>query len=139
MKKNTCYGLLRSSSDDLVLHEVLGFSFFHTKPKLVSIGEGKRLLPHLLKFTSGHREEGMAIQKELADFEFELNAAVEEIWVMAIPIDGDGQTQPLPDSWATRMEEVQRQRRINPVERVAKPQTDGETGDWKMKLLELVQ
>ncbi|KAF9075492.1 IkappaB kinase complex IKAP component [Rhodocollybia butyracea] len=102
-------------------------------------GESKRLLPHLLKFTSEHREEGMAMQKELEKFESELNAAVEEIWTipMSIDGDGDGQTQPLADSWAARMEEVHKQRRINPVERVAKPQTDGEAGDWKMRLLEL--
>ncbi|KAE9404784.1 IKI3-domain-containing protein [Gymnopus androsaceus JB14] len=97
-------------------------------------GEGARLLPHLLKFTPDHREEGLAMQQELSEFEAELGAAIEEIWTVSIISSAPD------DSWAARMEEAERQRRINPVERVAKPQIDGESGvgkDWKMKLFEL--
>ncbi|KIK60852.1 hypothetical protein GYMLUDRAFT_244010 [Collybiopsis luxurians FD-317 M1] len=125
-------------------------------------GEGKRLLPHLLKFTANHREEGQVMQRELEEFEKELRDAVDEIWAATAGTggvsgetdnmsNGDGQTQietaalpPLPqsaqlqDSWAARMEEAERLRRINPVERVAKPQVDGNgDGDWKMRLFEV--
>ncbi|KAJ3981419.1 IkappaB kinase complex IKAP component [Lentinula detonsa] len=105
--------------------------------------EAKKLLPHILKFTSHHREEGLVLQRELSEFETELDAAVEEIWAISPDSMGfDSQTLitpslPLQDSWAARMDEVEKQRKINPVERIIKPQMDGDGKDWKMKLLEL--
>lgn len=85
------------------------------------------------------------MQQELSEFEAELGAAIEEIWAVSIissAPDGDDQTaaSQSQDSWAARMEEAERQRRINPLERVAKPQIDGDSSvgkDWKMKLFEL--
>ncbi|KAJ4471530.1 IkappaB kinase complex IKAP component [Lentinula aciculospora] len=105
--------------------------------------EAKKLLPHLFKFSSHHREEGSAMQRKLSEFETELGAAVEEIWVTCCDsagLDGQAQTAPplsLQSSWAARMDETERQRKINPAERIAKPQLygDGDGKDWKMKLL----
>ncbi|KAF5365923.1 hypothetical protein D9758_006686 [Tetrapyrgos nigripes] len=99
--------------------------------------EGSRLLPHLLQFTPEHRTEGLAMQQELADFETELSAAVEEIW--AVPADRSGsasEAAPL-DSWAARMEEAEKNRRINPIERVQKPELSADRESWKLKLFEL--
>ncbi|KAJ3809935.1 IkappaB kinase complex IKAP component [Lentinula aff. lateritia] len=106
--------------------------------------EGKKLLAHLIRFTAQHREDGLAMQRELSELEAELNATVEEIW--ATPTDAvglDGQTQsmqPLQDTWAVRMDDAQRQRKINPMERIAKPQvdSDGDEKEWKMKLFDLI-
>ncbi|KAF5387234.1 hypothetical protein D9757_006815 [Collybiopsis confluens] len=115
----------------------------------VTRGEGKRLLPHLLKFTAEHRKEGLAMQRDLAKFEAELGVAMDEIWAVTVEETDEGQAAapasvPMPsvqDSWAARMEETERLRRINPLERVARPQVDadgdGDGKDWKMKLLEV--
>lgn len=46
----------------------------------LSLGEAGKLLPHMLQFTDEHREEGKALQAELADFQEELSRAIEEIW-----------------------------------------------------------
>ncbi|THV06651.1 pol II transcription elongation factor [Dendrothele bispora CBS 962.96] len=104
--------------------------------------EGSKLLPHLLQFTPEHRDEGLAMQRELADFETELKAAVEEIWAVTPPL-GDGsinstENAPTRDSWAARMEEAEKNRRINPVERVPKPEMSGDRGDWKLRLFEFL-
>lgn len=107
-------------------------------------GEGKKLLPHLIRFTAQHREDGLAMQRKLSEFEVELSATVEEIWPAstdAVGIDGQTQTmQPLQDTWAVRMDDAQRQQKINPTERIAKPQVDGDGDekDWKMKLFDLI-
>ncbi|KAJ3932076.1 MAG: IkappaB kinase complex IKAP component [Lentinula lateritia] len=106
--------------------------------------EGKKLLPHLIRFTAQHREDGLAMQRKLSEFEVELSATVEEIWPAstdAVGIDGQTQTmQPLQDTWAVRMDDAQRQQKINPTERIAKPQVDGDGDekDWKMKLFDLI-
>lgn len=77
------------------------------------------------------------MQRELSEFEAELGAAVEEIWTVSGG-DGDDDEPQSQDSWAVRMEEAERQRRINPIERVAKPQIDGRDVEWKMSLFELL-
>ncbi|KAK7472275.1 putative elongator complex protein 1 [Stygiomarasmius scandens] len=102
----------------------------------VTRDEGSRLLPHLLQFTPEHREEGLAMQQELAEFEVELNAAVEEIWAVQ-PGDLSDPTDSTPrDSWAARMEEAEKNKRVNPVERVPKPEMSADKRDWKLKLYE---
>ncbi|KAJ3881879.1 IkappaB kinase complex IKAP component [Lentinula edodes] len=106
--------------------------------------EGKKLLPHLIRFTAQHREDGLVMQRELSEFEAELSATVEEIWATptdAVGIDSQTQTtQPLQDTWAVRMDDAQRQQKINPMERIAKPQVDGngDEKDWRMKLFDLI-
>lgn len=107
-------------------------------------GEGKKLLPHLIKFTAQHREDGLVMQRELSEFEAELSATVEEVWSTptdAMGIDSQTQTtQPLQDTWAVRMDDAQRQQKRNPMERIAKPQVDGngDEKDWRMKLFDLI-
>ncbi|KAG7091295.1 hypothetical protein E1B28_010341 [Marasmius oreades] len=104
-----------------------------------------KLLPHLLQFSAEHRLEGLEMQKDVDGFERELKEGVDEVWTKAAEGDTDdgiGQNQEgqetiaLRDSWAARMEEAERNRRINPIDRVSKPEITLNQ-DWKMKLLEL--
>ncbi|KAK2463075.1 hypothetical protein APHAL10511_004730 [Amanita phalloides] len=93
--------------------------------------EAGNLLPHLFHLTSEHREEGRALQAELGEFEDELGKALEEVW----PKTSEEDTSPI-DSWAVRMEERERIKKINPMERVPKPDLPrGE--NWRIKLFEL--
>ncbi|EEB98896.1 hypothetical protein MPER_01516 [Moniliophthora perniciosa FA553] len=97
--------------------------------------EAGKLLPHLLQFTPEHRDEGMAMQEDVVQLEQGLKTAIDEIWTKTPP---EGQDQepvvPMQDSWAARMEEIERNRRINPIERVPKP--DILSADWRLKLYE---
>jgi len=95
----------------------------------VTQGEVGSLLPHLLHFTEEHREEGMALQDDLGKFEAELNAAVEEIWRKPTEPDGDTGTK----GWAARMEEKEKERQANPIEKVEKPGLN--RTDWRIQLL----
>ncbi|ESK87867.1 pol ii transcription elongation factor [Moniliophthora roreri MCA 2997] len=99
--------------------------------------EAGKLLPHLLQFTPEHRDEGMAMQEDVAQLEQELKTAIDEIWTKTPVVEGQDQEPVVPaqDSWAARMEEVERNRRINPAERVPKP--DILSADWKLKLYEI--
>ncbi|KIJ66069.1 hypothetical protein HYDPIDRAFT_174791 [Hydnomerulius pinastri MD-312] len=92
-------------------------------------GEVKKLLPHLLHFSKEHRSEGVALQKEFSAFDKELRDAVEEIWKNPRSTD-----EPAPvDSWAIRMQEKEKERLVDPVERVPKPEMAGV--GWALKLL----
>ena len=74
-------------------------------------------MPHLLQFSKAHRAEGEALQQELSAFDKALREAIEEIWKKA----GVKQEEPV-DSWAARMQERERDRMIDPIERVQKPE-----------------
>lgn len=65
----------------------------------------------------------------MESFEKELTDAIDEMWTK--PAIGDKQTQ--PDSWTSRMLEKEKEGRIDPLDRVPKP--DIETSDWGIKLL----
>ncbi|KAK7052844.1 putative elongator complex protein 1 [Paramarasmius palmivorus] len=100
--------------------------------------EAGKLLPHLLQFTLQHREEGLEMQDDVARLEQELKDAIDEIWAKTMSNEGreeQGPTVPTTDSWAARMEEVERNRRINPIDRVTKPEIL--TADWRLKLYEI--
>ncbi|KAL0568757.1 putative elongator complex protein 1 [Marasmius crinis-equi] len=104
--------------------------------------EACKLLPHMLQFTSEHRGEGLEMQEDVDSFEREMKEAVDEIWTKTggTGDEQDGQETtpaPTPDTWAARMEEVKRNQRINPVERIPKPELTDSKQDWKMKLLEM--
>ncbi|KAF8661467.1 hypothetical protein AX16_001304 [Volvariella volvacea WC 439] len=87
----------------------------------------KNLLPHLFQFTEEHREEGLELQMQISEFEKELQEALDEIWFRP---EEDGET------WASRMEEIERKKQVNPVDRVTKP--DFLAGkDWKIDLYNL--
>ncbi|KNZ72380.1 Elongator complex protein 1 [Termitomyces sp. J132] len=90
--------------------------------------EARNLLPHLLQFTPEHREEGMTMQKHLANFEDELQSSLEEIWTKPL------EENPI-DSWATRMEQVEKERRTNPVDKVPKPDLSSSKKGWRINLL----
>ncbi|KAF8339341.1 pol II transcription elongation factor [Amanita rubescens] len=93
--------------------------------------EARDVLPHLFQFTSEHREEGRALQAELSEFEEELGKALEEVWTKATDED-----VPPIDSWAARMEERERTKAVNPIDKVPKPELSrGE--NWRIRLYEL--
>jgi len=92
-------------------------------------GEVGGLLPHLLHFTLEHREEGMALQADMGQFEVELKTAVEEIWHKPIETDDAG-----VKDWTGIKE---KERPLNPTERVEKPEVNGT--HWQLKLYNLAQ
>ncbi|KAF9450112.1 IkappaB kinase complex, IKAP component [Macrolepiota fuliginosa MF-IS2] len=94
--------------------------------------EVQNLLPHLLQFTSEHQEEGAKLQKDIERFDQELGEAVTEIWMKSQEGEEPAAVPPV-DTWAGRMEELEKNRRVNPVERVAKPEMR-KSDDWKMRL-----
>ncbi|KAJ7744686.1 pol II transcription elongation factor [Mycena metata] len=91
--------------------------------------DARHLLPHLSQFTPEHEAEGVALQVELAEFEQEFIEAAEEIWRKAVVED---ETVP-QDSWAQRMEDKAKQRQVDPIERVPKPDAKGNE-EWRMKM-----
>ncbi|KAJ3564648.1 hypothetical protein NP233_g8162 [Leucocoprinus birnbaumii] len=104
--------------------------------------EVQNLLPHLLQFTAEHREEGGNLQKDIENFEVELGNAIAEIWAkpeepgQGEDVEGSAAAAavlPPADTWASRMEELEKNRRINPVERVPRPEMR-KNDEWKMRL-----
>ncbi|KAG7449880.1 Elongator complex protein 1 [Guyanagaster necrorhizus] len=93
--------------------------------------EARSLIPHLFEFTPDHREEGSNLQKEIDAFERELQETVEDIWKK--PAEGG---ESATDSWATRMEQVEKAKWLNPVDSVPKPEL-GRNADWRLRLLDL--
>ena len=102
----------------------------------LSIEEAKNLLPHLYEFGGEYREEGLEMQSELTAFEQELKETIEEVWTRSAEDEVDPTTATAEDTWAARMAEVERSRRINPLDKVARP--DVIRGDkWRINLYEL--
>ncbi|KAH0829046.1 IKI3 family-domain-containing protein [Lanmaoa asiatica] len=91
-------------------------------------GEVRKLLPHLLQFSKAHRAEGEALQQEFSAFDTELRRVIEEIWKKP-----GVEREQFADSWATRMQEKERDRLIDPVERVQKPEMG--VVEWRIDLL----
>lgn len=98
---------------------------------VIVVGDASRLIPHLLQFTSEHREEGQSLQDELAAFETELKEAIDWIWTKT---DENGEPEVTEDTWRMRMEQLEKERKINPVDKVPKPEVDSK-GDWALKIL----
>ncbi|CCM05755.1 uncharacterized protein FIBRA_07987 [Fibroporia radiculosa] len=105
-----------------------------------SQSDAAALLPHLFQFTEEHRTEACALQEELRAFEAELQAAVTEIWTRT-PADsatsageGDGgqSENAAADGWAARMREYERQRQVDPLEKVARPELA--RPEWTLKV-----
>lgn len=96
-------------------------------------GETRSLLSHLFQFTESHRAEGLELQRDVAEFESELQTAVDEIWARPPPAEDEETT---PDGWAARMAEVERRKATNPIDTVPKPGTSMPT-DWRVSLLGL--
>ncbi|KAJ7750119.1 pol II transcription elongation factor [Mycena maculata] len=94
-------------------------------------GDARQLLPHLIQFAPEHVAEASALQVELAEFEQEFVDAVEEIWKKSVASEEEPEMQ---DSWALRMEEKAKQRLVDPLERVVKPDPKG-SEEWRMKCM----
>ncbi|KAG9312245.1 IKI3 family-domain-containing protein [Chiua virens] len=90
--------------------------------------EVKKLLPHLLHFSNAHRTEGQSLQQEVSAFDTELRTVIDEIWKKP----GIEQEQSM-DSWAARMQEKEKERLIDPNERVSKPEMG--IVEWELDLL----
>ncbi|KAI0669554.1 IkappaB kinase complex IKAP component [Trametes maxima] len=90
------------------------------------------LIPHLLQFTGEHKAEAASLQRELKEFNTELTEAVEEIWKKAPENEEGVEAVPPMDSWAARMEAHEKQKHINPVDKVAKPEV-GKV-EWKLRV-----
>jgi elongator complex protein 1 len=86
-------------------------------------------LPHLLQLSKEHRAEGIALQQEFSAFEQELREAIEDIWKKPGSAEEPGPV----DSWVTRMQEKEKERLIDPIERVPRPEV--EAVEWGLKLL----
>ncbi|KAJ3555021.1 hypothetical protein NM688_g2799 [Phlebia brevispora] len=86
------------------------------------------LLPHLFEFTEEHESEGMQLQDEIAEFAEELNVAIEEVWKKS----QDTEAETFLEGWAARMQEYERQRRIDPLDKVPKPELAKQ--EWNQKL-----
>lgn len=89
------------------------------------------LLPHLLQFAEEHQSEAHAFQEELQDFEAELRATIEEIWAKPAS-EGDATTEAPLDGWAARMLEHEKQRQVNALEKVIKPELAKQ--EWRLRL-----
>ena len=98
---------------------------------VISAADAANLLPHLLQFTEEHKREAKKLQADLESFEEELRAAVEEIWTKPAS-EGEATTEPTPDGWAARMLEHEKQRQVNPLDKVTKPELAKQ--EWRLRL-----
>ncbi|TFY59586.1 hypothetical protein EVJ58_g5682 [Rhodofomes roseus] len=89
------------------------------------------LLSHLLQFTEEHQNEARSLQADLHSLENELRDAVEEIWTKPTP-EGDEAADTAPEGWAARMQEHDKQRQVNPLDKVSKPELAKQ--EWKLRL-----
>jgi elongator complex protein 1 len=86
-------------------------------------------LPHLLHFTDEHRTEADTLQNDLDELAQELEETIDEIWRKP---SEDGDDQGSVDSWAKRMEDRQRNRQVDPTDKIGRPEIN--QLDWKMKI-----
>ncbi|TFK65584.1 IkappaB kinase complex, IKAP component [Pluteus cervinus] len=96
--------------------------------------ETKNLLPHLFQFTEEHRREGLRLQGQITRFEQHLEEVLKEIWAKS---DESGGAVEQEDTFASRMEEKERNRKIDPLDRVSKPEF-GVDKDWRVGLYEVL-
>lgn len=101
------------------------------KPSSPFSDDAIALLPHLFQFTEEHREEGESLQEDLIKFGTELHEAVDEIWKKP-DVEGQNGCQ---EGWAARMQETDKQRQIDPLDKVAKPELPKR--DWNPKLSDI--
>jgi elongator complex protein 1 len=91
------------------------------------LGEAGNLLPHLLQFTDEYRGEGQRMQQRVTEFGEELKKSLEEVWYKP-------PEEITPDTWATRMEEIERERKTNPIDKISKPIVGQSDSDWRINL-----
>ncbi|KAL4265189.1 Elongator complex protein 1 [Pleurotus pulmonarius] len=97
--------------------------------------EAQGLLPFLFQFSTEHREEGLELQKEVSEFEEELLATLEDIWAKPKTDADNPDGLNGGDTWATRMEEIEKRRLIEPTAKITKP--DLRKGDWRLRLFDM--
>jgi elongator complex protein 1 len=78
------------------------------------------------------------LQNDVASFEKELGDAIAEIWTkpqedLVGAEEGAAAAPPPPDTWVSRMDELEKNRRVNAIERVPKPEMR-RNDEWKMRL-----
>ncbi len=93
--------------------------------------DAAHLLPHLLQLSPEHHAEGLLLQADVLAFQEELKTAVEEIWTKSSPELEEG-VETTPEGWAARMKEYERQKRIDPLEKVARPDIGKESLGQRM-------
>ncbi|KAH7928721.1 IkappaB kinase complex, IKAP component [Leucogyrophana mollusca] len=94
-------------------------------------GEVSRLLPHLFHLSKEHRAEGMSLQADFDRFQAELRIAVDDVWKKP----GGAEESAAADTWAGRMQEREKERLIDPLDRVPKPEMA--TSEWTLRLLQI--
>jgi elongator complex protein 1 len=101
-------------------------------------GEACKLLPHLCRCTEEHRTEGESLQDDLIRFSQELKEAIEEIWSKP-PGGGNDVSMGAADSWAKRMEQLEKESHISAVEKIAQPEIGQmDWGVWRaMRISEI--
>jgi elongator complex protein 1 len=93
------------------------------------LGDAASVLPHLVHFTPQHRAEAVKLQEDLTLFHVELDTAVGEIWRKETDTDTAH-----AESWAKRMEQVEKARWIDPIDRISKPELTAPS--WRVRLLD---
>ncbi|KAF8885990.1 IKI3 family-domain-containing protein [Infundibulicybe gibba] len=94
--------------------------------------EARNLLPHLLQLSEEHRSEGAELQRELDVFEAELEAVLEEVWAKSV--EGEDAAS-VGDTWASRMEQREKEKQVNPAEKIPRPELlSPGAKDWRMNL-----
>jgi elongator complex protein 1 len=117
---------------------------------LVTPADATHLLPHLFQFPMpSHRAEGQALQAEIADFEKELRAAIDEVWTKAPAPQGEAESEGpsmlqsatlgttiginvMQEGWAKRMRDYEFNALRDPLDKVQKP--DVGKVEWKERL-----
>lgn len=84
----------------------------------------------MLQFSKEHRAEGAALQQDFSAFDVELREAIDEVWKKT-----ENEEQQPADSWAARMQDKEKERLVDPIERVQKP--DMGVVQWELYLLQL--
>lgn len=92
------------------------------------LDDAVHLLPHLFQFTEEHQAEGIELQNELSEFSEELKEALEEVWKKSQDAEGELSAE----GWAARMQEHEKQRQVDPLDKVSKPELAKQ--EWNKKL-----
>lgn len=85
------------------------------------------------------------LQQDIGELEVELKAALDEMWLRSADGLDEGtentlgeSTTPTTDGWAARMAEKEKSARVNPLDKVEKPEISPVTRDWRLPLYDMV-
>jgi elongator complex protein 1 len=98
----------------------------------------------LFQFSEGHREEGIALQRDVGVFEAELKVILEEVWASPTPTQDEGVAENMGafgstamDGWAARMAEKERRAKTNPLDRVNRQDISYALKGWRFPLYDV--